>query len=97
MKKIALLILLGAYVSATYAEKYMLDTIKSVIYTTEGTQLITHSEMMLPSLQGGSRGLEDMVFEALVYFDAQKHKIEPNEDAVDRYLIKLMKENNLIK
>ncbi len=77
------------------AQTYLLDTIDSVIYSLEGTELITHSETLLPSLQGGSRDLNNMIFETLVYFDAKKHKIEPNEDAVDRYLVKIMQENNL--
>lgn len=71
------------------------DTIQAVIFTLDGNEIITQSDVMRTSLQGERRTLEDIVFETLVYLDAKKHKIEPDEDAVSRYLAKIMEDNNI--
>jgi parvulin-like peptidyl-prolyl isomerase len=71
------------------------DTIQAVIFTLDGNEIITQSDVMRTSLQGERRTLNDIIFETLTYLDAKKHKIEPDEDAVDRYLAKIMEENNI--
>jgi hypothetical protein len=73
----------------------LLDTIEVVIETLEGTEIITQSDTSRPALQGTVRTVDELVFESLVYLDAKKHKVEPDEDAVDRYLAKIMQENGL--
>jgi len=73
----------------------LLDTIEVVIETLEGTEIITRSDVERPALQGTARTVDEQVFEALVYLDAKKHKVEPDEDAVDRYLAKIMQDNGL--
>lgn len=78
------------------AKLQFLDSIKAVIFTEQGTEIVIHSEVQLPSLQGGVRVLDDIIFERLVCSDAKKHHIGPKDDgAVDRYLDKIMKDNNL--
>jgi parvulin-like peptidyl-prolyl isomerase len=71
------------------------DSIRAVIFTLDGNEIITQSEVLRPSLQGEQRSLDDILFETLVCLDAKKHKIEPDEDAVDRYLAKIMEENKI--
>jgi parvulin-like peptidyl-prolyl isomerase len=71
------------------------DSIKAVIFTLDGNEIITYSDLMRTSLQGERRSLDDIIFETLVYLDAKKHKVDPDEDAVDRYLAKIMQENGL--
>ncbi|HRN78151.1 MAG TPA: peptidyl-prolyl cis-trans isomerase [Candidatus Dependentiae bacterium] len=75
--------------------RVMIDTIDAVVYTLEGTQIIVRSDVMRPSLQGQQRPLEAIVFESLVYLDAEKHKVVPDDDAVDRYLASIMQENDM--
>lgn len=71
------------------------DTIEVVIATQEVQDIITSSDVVRPGLQGATRTVDDLIFEALVCADARKHKIEPDDDAVDRYLAKVMQENGL--
>jgi len=80
---------------STTKKLQLYDTIEVVIETLEGTEIVTHSDVARPALQGTVRTLDEQVFEALVYLDAKKHKIEPDDDAVDRYLAKIMQENGL--
>ena len=78
-------------------DMYLIDTIEAVIFGSEGTEVITKSNLDRPSLGGGIRTLDDTVFERLVYLDAQKHKIYSDEDAVDAYLAAIQKEHNLTR
>jgi len=74
---------------------YVVDSIKAVIMSEEGTEIITLSDVNRPGLTGAPRTLEDMVFESEVFLDAKKHKILPDDDAVDKYLAGVMQEHNL--
>jgi hypothetical protein len=80
---------------STTKKLQLYDTIEVVIETLEGTEIVTRSDVSRPALQGTVRTLDEQVFEALVYLDAKKHKVEPDDDAVDRYLAKIMQENGL--
>ena len=71
------------------------DSLQAVIFTLDGNEIITQSDVMRTSLQGERRTLNDIIFETLVYLDAKKHKIEPDEDAVNRYLAKIMEDNGI--
>ncbi len=79
------------------ADTYILDTIEAVVFGMEGTEIITKSDLDRPSLGGGIRTRDDIVFERLVCLDAQKHKIFPDEDAIDSYLATIQKDNNLTR
>ncbi len=72
-----------------------IDTVKAVVFGLGGTQLITHSDILRPSLSGAPRTMEDLIFERLVFLDAQKFKILSDDEAVDKYLAAVQKENNL--
>ena len=76
---------------------FMIDTIQAVIFGQSGTQVITYSDVVRPSLSGESRALDDLIFERLVYLDAQKYKIMSDDEAVDKYLAMVQKENNLTR
>jgi len=97
MKKRSLLIFINCILlsQSMHATRVLVDTIKAVVYTLEGTELVTHSDVQRPSLQGQYRPLDAIIFESLVYLDAEKHKVVPDDDAVDRYLATIMEENNL--
>ena len=66
---------------------FVIDTIQAVVFA--------RSDVMRPSLAGVTQSLDDIIFERLVFLDAQKYKIVPDEDAVDKYLAMVQKENNL--
>lgn len=91
------------FVSSLYAIKdaqipesaFMIDTIQAMVFGLEGNQLIAYSDVVRPSLSGAPRTLDELVFERLVFLDAQKFKIMPDEDSVDKYLAAVQKENNL--
>ena len=72
-----------------------IDTIQAVVFGQGGAQVITRSDVTRPSLSGAPQSLDDLIFERLVFLDAQKYKIVPDEDAVDKYLALVQKENNL--
>lgn len=74
---------------------FTIDTIQAIVFGQGGTQVIARSDVVRPSLTGVPQSLDDIIFERLVFLDAQKYKIVPDEDAVDKYLAIVQKENNL--
>ena len=84
-----------AQIGAVPDTAFTIDTIQSVVFGQDGTQVITLSDVTRPSLSGAPQTLDDLIFERLVFLDAQKYRIVPDEDAVDKYLAIVQKENNL--
>ena len=75
----------------------LVDTTLAVIFSPGGTEVITQSDIAKLTLAGAPQSLEDKVFESLVLLDAKKFNISPSDDAVDRYLAMVQKENNLTR
>ncbi len=73
----------------------VIDSIKSVVYGSEGTEIITESDLKRPGLAGNMRILDDLIFERAVYLDAKKMKMAGDDDAVDKYLNAIARDNNL--
>lgn len=76
------------------APKVHLDGIKSVVFGKESTTIITDSDLKRPGLDGSLRTLDELELEALMYQDATVKKMLPDEDAIDRHLNTVRKENN---
>lgn len=76
------------------APKVHLDGIKSVVFGKESTTIITASDLKRPGLDGSLRTLDELELEALMYQDATAKKMLPDEDAIDRHLNTVRKENN---
>jgi len=74
---------------------YLIDTIQAVIYTEEGTDLITKSDVERISLDGSERQLEELIIAHLMYRDAVKFKMVPDEDMVDQHLKAMQRTHNL--
>lgn len=74
---------------------FLIDAIEAVVFGQGGTQVITRSDVSRPNLSGVPQSLDDIIFERLVFLDAQKYKILPDDDAVDKYLAMVQKENNM--
>ena len=73
----------------------LLDQIEVVIFGQENVEIITKSDIDRPSLGGGFRSKDEIVFEKEVLLDAKKHKIPQDEEAVDAYLAQVQREHNL--
>lgn len=73
----------------------LLDQIEVVVYGQEEVEIITKSDIDRPSLGGGFRAKEDIVFEKEVLLDAKKHHIPQDEDAIDAYLAQMQREHDL--
>lgn len=74
---------------------FTINRILVSIYTEEGSAIITQLDIEKPTLQGEKRTLDEMIFEKLVFLDAKAHKVVPDEEAVDRHLQTVQRENNL--
>lgn len=72
----------------------LLDQIEVVVYG-QDVEIITKSDIDRPSLGGGFRTKEDIIFERQVLLDAKKHHIPQDEDAIDAYLAQMQREYNL--
>ncbi len=73
----------------------LLDQIEVVVFGQEDVEIITKSDIDRPSIGGGFRTKEDMIFEKEVFLDAKKHKIPQDEEAVDAYLAQIQRDYNL--
>jgi hypothetical protein len=73
----------------------LLDQIEVVIYGQEDVEIITKSDIDRPSLGGGFRTKEDIVFEREVLLDAKKHHLPQDEESIDAYLAQIQREHNM--
>lgn len=73
----------------------LIDEIKVAIFSPEGNEIVTKSDLDRPNLAGAIRGMEDIVFEWLAYLDAKRWKMLPDEAMVDKYLTMIQRDNNL--
>ncbi|MFI5332910.1 MAG: hypothetical protein ACHQVS_02290 [Candidatus Babeliales bacterium] len=74
---------------------FTINKIVASIYTEEDSAIITQLDVERLTLQGEKRTLEEIIFEKLVFLDAKAHKVVPDEEAIDRYLQTVQRENNL--
>lgn len=75
----------------------VVDAIVAVVYGQEDCVVITQSDLERPGLGGQLRSLQDLLFEAMVYLDALKHKIIIDDEAIDKYLQMIMRENKVTR
>lgn len=73
----------------------LIDSMTAIAFSPNGTEVVTQSDLIRPSLAGTQRTLDEIIFESLVYLDAQKFKIMSDDESVDKYLSAVQKENNL--
>jgi SurA N-terminal domain. len=72
-----------------------LDGIAAIVFSPAGTEVVTKRATQCSSLTGAPRTLDDIIFEILAYLDGQKYRIMSDDEAVDRYLSSIQRENNL--
>ena len=73
----------------------LLDKIVAIVFASEGTKVITKSQLDRPGLDGRTRTLDELIFEALLLLDALKFKMAPDDETIDKYLANIQRENNL--
>ncbi len=74
---------------------YPVDDIVVVIYAQEGTEIITQSDLNRPTLEGAPRTLDETIFERLLFLDAKKYKMTADEEAIDKHLATVQRQNNM--
>ena len=72
----------------------MIDTLKAVVYGQERTDLVTLSDVIRPAIDGNKQILKICTCK-LICQDAARYKMEPDNDAVDKHLKAVQRENNL--
>lgn len=77
------------------ADAKLLDGIAATVFAQEGTRIVTKSELERKSLDGQERSLEDLIYEQLMILDAQKYKMAPDEEQIDKHLASVQRENNI--
>ena len=74
---------------------YPIDQIEMAIFVPEGTQIITKSDVDRLSLEGKPRTLEELKNDRLMSLDAKKYNMWPDQEAVDKHLETIKRDNNL--
>lgn len=77
------------------SSRELVDKIAITIYGEKETEIILQSEIDRPGIDGQRRTTEDIVFDRLILQDAQKFGVIPDEQAVDKHLASIQRENNL--
>lgn len=73
----------------------LLDQIEVVIFGKEDVEIITTSDVNRPSLGGGYRSHDDIVFERSAFLNAKEMRMPQDEEAVDAGMAQMMREYNL--
>lgn len=76
-------------------DAYEVDAIEAVVFAPEGTSIVVSSDLSRPSLDGRARTLEDLVYEKLMLLDAQKFRMYPDQEMIDKHLAAVQRDNNL--
>jgi hypothetical protein len=72
----------------------LIDQIEAIVYA-QDVEIITKSDIDRPSLAGGFRTKEEIIFEREVLLDAKKHNLPQDEEAIEAYLSQIQREHNL--
>lgn len=95
INRIGTLIIASSFLMIEAGARYRIDGVQTVIFGRESVDIITYSDIMRPGLDGALRSLDDIKLERLLYQDAKAMKMLPDEEAIDRHLKMIQRENNL--
>ncbi len=87
--------LIASALTVDATDLFRLDGIKAIIYTEGDTHIITESDLARLSLDGGEKKLEEEIFREIAYERAKQRKMLPDEEAIDKHLKTVQRENNL--
>jgi len=86
-------ILTNTVVHAT--DLFRLDGIKAIVHTEGDTHIITESDLTRLGLGGETKSIEEEIFKEIAYERAKQRKMLPDEEAIDKHLKTVQRENNL--
>jgi hypothetical protein len=72
-----------------------IDSIRALVSSVHGTEIITQSDLDRPALSGEMRTMDKLIFEKAVLLDAKKHQMVATDDMVEGYLLQIQHDNNL--
>lgn len=93
IKKVLCCLLLST--CCMHAEVCIIDTIKAVVASPFGTEIITQSDIDRPTLSGEMRTFDALLFEKALLLDAKKHQIVADDDMVSAYIKQIQHDNNI--
>jgi AraC-like DNA-binding protein len=82
-------------VQSLNAKLITIDAIKAVVYGPERTDLITKSDVNRPGIDGALRTLEDRICERLMFQEAMRFQVVPDESTLDAYLKEIQREHDM--
>jgi parvulin-like peptidyl-prolyl isomerase len=82
-------------ISEDLSRAYVIDRIEIVVFGDDNTKVITQSDLERPGIDGSVRSRHDLVLEQLMYDDAKRYKIVPDQEKIDKHLQAVQRENNL--
>ncbi len=75
----------------------IIDTIKAVVMNSEGTEIITLSDLNSPSITGVLESLDEQRDKAIVYLETVARKISIPDEEIDRSFVEIEKNNNMTR
>ncbi|RTL06072.1 hypothetical protein EKK58_06360 [Candidatus Dependentiae bacterium] len=94
-KKMYVFLLLMLISNSFFANVFIDDRILSLIYDEEEPILITKKDLEKPNILGRPHTLESLKLNGLICADARKLKVLIPEDAIERMVEQILKQNNL--
>ncbi|KKP36147.1 MAG: SurA domain-containing protein [candidate division TM6 bacterium GW2011_GWF2_32_72] len=73
----------------------IIDKALAIVYGTEGTKVITKSDVERMGIDGKKRTLEDLIVDELNFMEAEKFKVVPKKEETEKFLKNIQKENKL--
>jgi SurA-like protein len=74
---------------------YLLDAIRAIVITADGTELVTQSDLERPNFFGQIPMLQTEIDERLMYRDAVKMGVTITDEQIDRQIATIMRQHNL--
>lgn len=78
-----------------HTQVFVIDKIEAVVFGDDDTKVITQSDIERPGIDGSLRSRDDLVLEQLMYDDAKRYKIVPDQEKIDKHLQTVQREHNL--
>lgn len=75
----------------------LIDKIEVIIYGEEDVLLVTKSDFERMSIDGQPQTKEGILLQGLMFLDAQKFRMVPNDEAIASYLNNIQREHNMTR
>lgn len=90
------LLVLGCLSLNMFAERIVVDEIRTVVYNEDGARIILSSDIK-PDLDGRPRSLYDVVCEEVMVCEADRMRVKITQEDVEKFLGDLQKNNNMTR